>query len=125
MLYMSLMWKGGRNQQSPFSALFGDCSGLEHIYSTHTDSMGHAQQHHGNVVMLEQGRRSVSEKKRWGMIPACIWWTLWNERNSRCFEDNANSIQKIKMNCLLLFHFWCKLEYIEDSEAIIDALGSL
>lgn len=72
-----------------------------------------------------KGRRSVSEKKRWGMIPASIWWTLWNKRNSRCFEDNTNSIQKIKMNCLLLFHFWCKLEYIADSEAIIDVLGSL
>ncbi|XP_019258697.1 PREDICTED: uncharacterized protein LOC109236914 [Nicotiana attenuata] len=34
--------------------------GLEHIYSSNRDSMGHAQQHHGNVVMLEQGEKISS-----------------------------------------------------------------
>ncbi|WMV20535.1 hypothetical protein MTR67_013920, partial [Solanum verrucosum] len=38
------------------------------------------------------------QKERWKIIPACIWWTVWKERNQRCFEDNHSSIQKLKMN---------------------------
>ncbi|WMV14425.1 hypothetical protein MTR67_007810 [Solanum verrucosum] len=65
------------------------------------------------------------QKERWKIIPACIWWTVWKERNQRCFEDNHSSIQKLKMKCLALFYFWCKHEYMEDIESFIDVLGSL
>ena len=37
----------------------------------------------------------------------------------------SNNIQKIKMNCLDLFHFWCKQEYVEDLESVMNALGIL
>lgn len=53
--------------------------------------------------------RLVRQKNRWKTVHACIWWTISKERNSRCFEDRCSSIHKIKMNCLLLFHFWCKM----------------
>ncbi|KAF3652458.1 putative midasin-like isoform X7 [Capsicum annuum] len=55
----------------------------------------------------EIGRRE-SEEDWWELIPASIWWTLWKERNARCFEDKSNNIQKIKMNCLSLLYFLCK-----------------
>lgn len=45
------------------------------------------------------------QKERWKIVPACIWWTIWKERNQRCFEDNHSSIQKLKMSCLMLFYF--------------------
>lgn len=48
------------------------------------------------------------QKERWKIVPARIWWTLWKERNQICFEDKENSLQKIKLNCLGLFHFWGK-----------------
>jgi len=64
-------------------------------------------------------------KERWKIIPTCIWWSVWKERNLRCFQNKSNSIQKMKMNCLVLFHFWCKQEYMEDLESVMNALGTL
>ncbi|KAG5568097.1 hypothetical protein H5410_064887, partial [Solanum commersonii] len=57
-------------------------------------------------------------EKRWRIVPACIWWTIWKERNQRCFEGKQNNIQKIKANCLGLYYFWCKQVVIEDVENI-------
>jgi mannosylglycoprotein endo-beta-mannosidase len=31
----------------------------------------------------------------WKMIPACIWWCLWRERNGRCFEDRVESLVRL------------------------------
>lgn len=53
-------------------------------------------------------RGSLRQKTWWRLIPACIWWTVRKERNLRVFEDRYNSLQDVKMNCILLFHFWCK-----------------
>lgn len=64
-------------------------------------------------------------KERWKIVPACIWWIVWKERNQRCFEDNYNSTQKVKMKCLALFYFWRKHEYMEYVESFVDVIGSL
>ncbi|WMV43211.1 hypothetical protein MTR67_036596 [Solanum verrucosum] len=64
-------------------------------------------------------------KDRWKIIPACIWWAAWTESNLRCHQNKSNNIQKMKMKCLVLFHFWCKQEYREDLESSMDVLGSL
>lgn len=43
--------------------------------------------------------RSRSQKKWWRrIIPSCIWWSVWKERNERCLEDRSNSLQKVKWN---------------------------
>ncbi|KAG5624648.1 hypothetical protein H5410_009866 [Solanum commersonii] len=45
------------------------------------------------------GKRG-SKEDWWKNIPVCIWWTLWKERNGRCFEGKVSSSQEIKMRCL-------------------------
>lgn len=40
----------------------------------------------------------VFYKDRWKMIPACIWWSVWTERNLRCFQNKENNLQKMKMH---------------------------
>lgn len=38
---------------------------------------------------------SKSQKKWWRIIPSCIWWSVWRERNGRCFEDKISSVQSM------------------------------
>ena len=33
----------------------------------------------------------------WSIIPHCLMWCLWWERNCRCFEDYENSIPDLKL----------------------------
>ena len=32
----------------------------------------------------------------WNLVPLCLMWTIWKERNSQIFEDKANSMDQIK-----------------------------
>lgn len=68
------------------------------------------------------GRRN-GEEHRGQIIPACIWWVAWKERNSRLFEDSSKSIHLIRMNCLSFFLFWCKLYLLEDTGDPIELIG--
>ncbi|WMV37870.1 hypothetical protein MTR67_031255 [Solanum verrucosum] len=68
---------------------------------------------------------SKSQKAWLRIIPYCIWWTFWKERNSRNFEDRSNSIEKVKGNCIVSFYFWCKEKDLEETEQIVELLGSL
>ena len=42
----------------------------------------------------------------WKIVPPCLMWCIWKERNNRCFEDSERAIPDIK----LLF-FWTLLEW--------------
>jgi len=44
-------------------------------------------------------------KERWKIVPVCIWWTIWRERNQRCFENKSIPFQSLKLNCLITFFF--------------------
>ena len=33
----------------------------------------------------------------WLMVPHCLLWCLWRERNSRCFEDKERPISNLKL----------------------------
>lgn len=61
-------------------------------------------------------------QKHLSMLLKCIWWTVWRERNSRCFGGMGNQVPRINMNSLLLFHFWCKEEPLVETVAILEIL---
>ena len=69
--------------------------------------------------------RSKKQKKWWSLVPSCIWWSVWKERNNRCFENIANPMQKVKENCINTLYLWCKEEGIDEVEQLVDFLGSL
>jgi hypothetical protein len=58
---------------------------------------------HSHLVTLlacwcSSGRiRSVVVGK---MMPICIFWSIWRERNNRCFEDLESSIEGILASLL-------------------------
>ncbi|WMV38706.1 hypothetical protein MTR67_032091 [Solanum verrucosum] len=57
---------------------------------------------------------SKTQKKWWNLVPSCIWWSIWKERNNRCFKNITNPMQKVKENCINTLYFWCKEEGIDD-----------
>ena len=34
--------------------------------------------------------------KVWNLVPACLMWLVWKERNARTFEDVESPIDKLK-----------------------------
>ncbi|WMV09773.1 hypothetical protein MTR67_003158 [Solanum verrucosum] len=66
-----------------------------------------------------------TDQSRWRIVPAVIWWTIWKERNMRCFESISSPLHRIKTNCIITFCYWCSLEYVDDPIVVIDILGSL
>ncbi|KAG5585385.1 hypothetical protein H5410_045819, partial [Solanum commersonii] len=72
-------------------------------------------------------RRGGSKRQKtwWNLIPHCIWWTVWKERNSRNFEDISNSIHKVKWNCIVSLYFWCKEIGLEDSDQLLEFIRIL
>uniref|UniRef100_A0A2N9FMZ6 Uncharacterized protein n=1 Tax=Fagus sylvatica TaxID=28930 RepID=A0A2N9FMZ6_FAGSY len=36
-------------------------------------------------------------RKIWDLIPSCVFWCLWRERNSRSFEGKENNLMEIKL----------------------------
>jgi hypothetical protein len=40
----------------------------------------------------------------WKMVPICIFWCVWRERNLRCFEDLESSMEDILAS---FFHMLC------------------
>ncbi|WMV32526.1 hypothetical protein MTR67_025911 [Solanum verrucosum] len=71
------------------------------------------------------GRRRRSKEDWWKCIPACIWWTLWKERNERSHDGKLNSTQKIKMNSLSLLYFLCKQDLVGEVDSLVDFKAQL
>lgn len=79
----------------------------------------------GLICSWNSIRGRTCHKEWWKIVPACIWWTVWKERNARCFEGESSSTQKIKSSCISLFHFLCKEQLIGDVESLLDLFDSL
>ena len=59
---------------------------------------------------------SKSQRRWWRLIPSCILWSVWKERNGRCSENRSNSVHKVKWNCIVSLLFWCKQLCIVDNK---------
>ena len=38
----------------------------------------------------------------WRMAPLCLMWTIWRERNARCFEDKEMTMAELSNGFLQL-----------------------
>lgn len=72
---------------------------------------------------ISRGERKA-KKWWWSIIPSFIWWSIWKERNNRCFENKANLIES-RMELLDYYYIWCKEEGIEKAAQILDFIGTL
>jgi hypothetical protein len=42
----------------------------------------------------------------WKMVPTCLFWCLWQERNNRCFEDLERPLKAILSSCFHTSYLW-------------------
>jgi hypothetical protein len=42
----------------------------------------------------------------WKMVPICILWCVWKERNLRCFEDKENFMEDIVASFFHMLYLW-------------------
>jgi hypothetical protein len=42
----------------------------------------------------------------WKMVPHCILWCIWRERNNRCFEDSPRTREELLHFFLVTFFSW-------------------
>ena len=56
----------------------------------------------------------------WIVVPHCLMWCIWKERNSRCFEDSDCSMPDLK---LLFFRTLIYVWRNQPFSSILDLLG--
>lgn len=64
-------------------------------------------------------------KNIWKMIPAAIFWTIWNERNRRCFDGLSTSQSMLKARCLLYLYSWVFLSPMDSPDSFLDFICSM
>ncbi len=42
----------------------------------------------------------------WNLVPSCVMWFLWRERNKRTFEDVELSVDKLIESCMYSLFEW-------------------
>jgi hypothetical protein len=42
----------------------------------------------------------------WKMVSICNFWSIWRERNNRCFEDLESSMDEILASLLFSLYSW-------------------
>ncbi|WMV29377.1 hypothetical protein MTR67_022762 [Solanum verrucosum] len=64
-------------------------------------------------------------KKIWIMIPACIFWCIWSERNKRCFDGESIALGILKSRCIVNLFSWSNLYPAVNAEQLQDFTNSL
>lgn len=115
-------------QDEPVKHLFLHCKWTEQLWRMFTSLKGIRWVKPGCIrgvpsSWIRDG--NVTKEERWKIVPICIWWSIWNERNNRSFKNVQNSLQDVKKKCLALFYFWCKHSLLAQTEDIFDVLDCL
>ena len=98
---------------------------MENIQQPQEYHFGEIKKHSTTLnCWINIGNTTIKEE-RWRIVLACIWWTVWKERNQRCFEGKKNNLQNFKMNCIALYYFWCKQKVLVQVEELFDVIDYL
>ncbi|XP_059657206.1 uncharacterized protein LOC132303802 [Cornus florida] len=68
-------------------------------------------------------RRDVREF--WRIVPHCVWWCIWKERNNRMFEGNETPTAVVKLYILRSLFNYVKRSFCSSSDDLITFLYSL
>ena len=65
------------------------------------------------------------QKKVWRVIPLCMFWSLWKERNRRAFKTKEIIYQSPKSIFLCNLLLWVRMYIDEGSQTMIDFIDWL
>ena len=68
------------------------------------------------------GKRSSSV---WNLIPSCVMWTIWRERNKRTFENQETPVAKIIELFFISLYDWSRAWGLTTSPSVGEFLASL
>ncbi|KAG5614143.1 hypothetical protein H5410_013967 [Solanum commersonii] len=60
---------------------------MENVHLSKGDRMGETRSIKGVLSSWNRDGNASDKEKRWKLVPACIWWTIWKKRNNRSFEN--------------------------------------
>ena len=64
----------------------------------------------------------------WNLVPLCLMWTIWKERNSRIFEDKASSMDQLMGSFVNELFDWSRIWGLTTATIVtdfVDSLGSM
>ena len=61
----------------------------------------------------------------WNLIPLCLMWILWLERNRRSFEDTSSSDSQLRDYFASTLFDWSRVRVFTSSPNVIDFISSL
>ena len=67
----------------------------------------------------ERGDRGLA----WRVVPLCLFWCLWRERNFRAFEDIEDSLIFLKASFLSSFFLWMRRDFPSNPFSLVGFLG--
>uniref|UniRef100_A0A2N9EX59 Reverse transcriptase domain-containing protein n=1 Tax=Fagus sylvatica TaxID=28930 RepID=A0A2N9EX59_FAGSY len=70
------------------------------------------------------GCRNTRIRKVWDMVPLCIFWCIWWERNTRCFEGMERNVLELKGLVLRTLMEWSKAAGVLVFSSALDFLES-
>jgi hypothetical protein len=68
------------------------------------------------------GGRDIS-KAIWRMVPLCVTWCIWRERNARTFGDKECSVDGMRKNMISMLHSWALVHYRSEVSTIEEFLN--
>jgi exonuclease III len=76
-----------------------------------------------DLLSCWKGIRGKSEVgKIWKMVPHCLMWCLWQERNDRTFNEKERTIPALKFHFLHTLLNWSKASHLDGSCSLSDML---
>lgn len=64
-------------------------------------------------------------KQTWKMIPAVICWSIWKERNRKCFDGLSTPLHSLKGGCLVCLYSWVNMSFVDSVDSFLNFVSSL
>ena len=61
----------------------------------------------------------------WNLVPSCLMWTIWTERNRRSFEDEGKIVVQLVEFCQQTLFDWSRCWGLSDCSTVMDFLSSI